>query len=203
MVRIFKKYGGRYFLKRGRMKQRYYKTEEEFEGIRLGLKNNPCPYCKNTGCLILHGYLYGYTEDNSSEVVKRGHRILCNNRLKKKVRGCGRTFSILMACFIRNHIISALSVWGFLKNIKEETSLASSFRVSGGIISDTGIYRIIRKFKENQVRIRTLLMRIKGPPVLIRTKDSVIQTIEHLKSAFSGSTCPVTEFQHHFQTTFL
>lgn len=190
-------------MKRGIKLQRYYKTEEEFEGIRLRLKNNPCPHCRNTGCLILHGYLYGYTEDNSSEVIKRGHRIFCNNRLMRKVKGCGRTFTILMVCFIRNHTLTALTVWEFLKNIKEEISLVSSSRLSGNIISDTGIYRIIRKFKENQFRIRTLLMGVKGPPSLKHTKDSVIQTIEHLKSVFSGSTCPVTEFQHYFQASFL
>jgi hypothetical protein len=185
------------------MKQRYYRTEEEFEGIRSRLKNNPCPHCRITGCLILHGYLYGYKEDTSSKKVKRGHRIFCNNRLNRKVKGCGRTFSILISGFIKNHILTALSVWSFLKNIKEKISLASSFRASGGIISDTGIYRIIRKFKENQVKIRTLLTRIKEPPSLKHTNNSAIQTIEHLKSAFSDSTCPVTEFQYHFQTSFL
>jgi hypothetical protein len=83
------------------MKQRYYRTEEEFEGIRSRLKNNPCPHCRITGCLILHGYLYGYKEDTSSKKVKRGHRIFCNNRLNRKVKGCGRTFSILISGFIK------------------------------------------------------------------------------------------------------
>ncbi len=91
---------------------------------------------------------------------------------------------------------------GFLKNIKEDASLASSFRASGNAISDTWIYRIIRKFKDNQARIRTLLLSIKDAPAIKNTKDSVIQTIEHLKSAFKDTTCPVTEFQHHFQTSF-
>lgn len=202
MVRIFKKYGGRYFLKRGTMKQRYYRSEEEFEDIRSSLKNDPCPHCMKRGCLILHGYLYGYTEDISSEVIKRGRRIFCNDRLKRKVKGCGRTFSVLIAGFIKNHILTALSVWGFLKNIKEDASLASSFRASGNAISDTWIYRIIRKFKDNQARIRTLLLSIKDAPAIKNTKDSVIQTIEHLKSAFKDTTCPVKEFQHHFQTSF-
>lgn len=182
------------------MKQRYYRTEEEFEGIRSRLKHDSCPHCMKRGCLILHGYLYGYTEDNNAEVVRRGHRIFCSNRGKGK--GCGRTFSILMVCFIRNHILTAISVWEFLKNIKEEISLAEGLRRSVSTISDTGIYRIIRRFKENQVRIRTLLMEVKAPPFLKHTKDSIIQTIAHLKSSFSDSRCPVTEFQHHFQVSF-
>lgn len=183
--------------------ERYYKTEEEFEGIRSRLKNDPCPHCRGIGCLILYGYLYGYTEDTSSEVIKRGHRIFCNNRSKRKNKGCGRTYSILVCGFIKNHILSAVSVWAFLKNIREDISLASAFRRSGGVISDTGIYRIFRKFKDNQVRIRTLLMSIKDAPTLKSTKESVIQTIVHLKDAFPDTVNPISVFQHHFQTSFL
>ena len=64
--------------------RRYYRDEEEFEDIRNNLKVNPCPHCLQKECLILHGYLYGYTEDTSSNVVKRGHRIFCSNRNKRK-----------------------------------------------------------------------------------------------------------------------
>ena len=194
---------GSYFLKAYIKSRNYYNTEEEFESIRLTLKYSPCPHCRHRGCLILHGYLYGYTEDISSNVVKRGHRIFCSNRRKKKGTGCGRTFSILMAAFIKSHNITAKSVWTLLDSIKEEKSLVSALRRSDSDIKEAGIYHIIRRFKNNQAKIRTLLMSLKDPPVLKHTKDSIIQTIEHLRSAFKGSTCPVSQFQYYFQTSFL
>lgn len=183
--------------------RRYYKDEEEFKDIRNNLKFNPCPHCLQKECLILHGYLYGYTEDTSSNVVKRGHRIFCSNRCKKKRKGCGRTFSILLSVFIKNHITSAKSVWKLLDNIKEDKSLVSALRSSGSNIKEAGIYRIIRRFKKNQAKIRTLLMNLKDPPSFKHTKNSVIQTIEHIRTIFKDSTCPVSQFQYYFQTSFL
>jgi hypothetical protein len=194
---------GSYFLKayiKGRI---YYNTEEEFEGIRLNLKHDPCPHCRNRGCLVLHGYLYGYGESRKSKRSKRGHRIFCSNRNKRKGKGCGRTFSMLISGLIKNHIISAKSVWKLLDNIKEDKSLVSALRRSDSDIEEAGIYNIIRRFKNNQAKIRTLLIIIKDPPVLKHTKDSIIQTIDHLRSAFKGSTCPVSQFQYYFQTSFL
>jgi hypothetical protein len=194
---------GSYFLKAYIKRRIYYNTEAEFEDIRLNLKHNPCPHCRNRGCLILHGYLFGYTEDTSSEVIKRGHRVFCSNRRTRERKGCGRTFSVLISGFIKNHIISAKSVWKLLDKIQEDMSLVRAIRSSDSHIQETGIYRIFRKFKDNQVKIRTFLMSIKDPPSLKHTKDSVIQTIEHLKSAFPDTVNPISGFQHHFQTSFL
>lgn len=183
-------------------RQRYYKTEKEFEGFRKNLKLDPCPHCNQRGCLILHGHLYGYREDSSLEKNKRGHRVFCSNRRKRKAKGCGRTFSILISGFIRNHIISAESLWKLLDNIKEGMRLAHAFRVSDIDIEEAVIYRISRKLKDNQAGIRTMLMNIKDPPSLKNTKDSIIQTIEHLRSAFKDSPCPVSQFQYYFQASF-
>ena len=193
---------GSNFLKAYIKRRNYYNTEEEFEGIRLNLKHNPCPHCRNRGYLILHGYLYGYTEDTSSDVVKRGHRIFCSNRRTREEKGCGRTFSVFLSSFIKNHTIFAESVWKLLEKIKEDESLVRAVRGSDTNIEEAGIYRIFRKFKDNQYKIRTFLMSIKDPPFLKHTKDSAIQTIEHLKSVFEGSLCPVAEFQHFFQASF-
>jgi hypothetical protein len=107
-----------------------------------------------------------------------------------------------MAAFIKNHNISAKSVWKLLDSIKEDKSLVSALRCSDIDIEEAGIYHIIRRFKNNQAKIRTLLMSIKDPPALKNTKDSVIQTIDHLRSAFKVSTCPVSQFQYYFQTSF-
>ena len=183
--------------------QRYYRTEKEFKNILLKLKFDACPHCLQEECLILHGYLYGYGEDPKSQKEKRGHRIFCSNRRKRKGKGCGRTFSVLLSDFIKKHIISAKSVWKFLNNINEDKSLVSALRSSDSDIGEAGIYHIFKKFEGNQINIRTLLMSKKDPPILDHTKNSVIQTIAHLRSAFKDSPCPVSQFQYHFQTSFL
>jgi hypothetical protein len=180
--------------------KQYYKTEEEFKDIHARLKLTLCPHCNARGFLILHGYLYGYSE-TGMERIRRGHRIFCSNRKMKK--GCGRTFSILISVLIKNFILSTETLWCFLDKVKDGMSLAESFRASGSDMSDGAIYRILRKFRHNQVYIRTLLTGRRAPPDIKHVKDPVIQTIIHLKTAFNGSLCPVSQFQYHFQTSFL
>ncbi|MCK5543067.1 MAG: hypothetical protein KAI40_10275, partial [Desulfobacterales bacterium] len=59
------------------------------------LKIYACPHCNCCGCLILHGFLYGYDD---TDFVRRGHRIFCSNRNLRS--GCGRTFPMLKSRFI-------------------------------------------------------------------------------------------------------
>ena len=184
-------------------RQRYYNSEEEFRDIRLNLKINPCPHCRERGCLILHGYLYGYGEGPGSKRRKRGHRIFCSNRRKKNDKGCGRTFSILLSCVIKKYITSAISLWKFLDNISEDKSLIRALRSTSSNIQEAGIYSIFNKFQNRQADIRTRPMSLKDPPALKHTRSSVIQTIQHLRSVFKESVCPVPQFQYHFQTSFI
>ncbi len=179
---------------------RFYNTEEEFEKLHFRLKLYRCPYCGQIGFLILHGSLYGYSEDSNTQKIKRGHRIFCSNRKRRK--GCGGSFSILKAEFIKNFMVSGLTVWKFLSGIKEDTSLIEAFRRSGSGLGEASAYRLLRKFKHNQARLRTFMTRVKGPPILKHCKDAVIQTIAHLKSLFPQSPCPVSEFQYCFQASF-
>jgi len=178
--------------------KQFYETEEEFNDYYVMLKLLLCPHCQVSGYLILHGFLYGYSETDSSK-IRRGHRIFCSNRQNKN--GCGRTFSILVSAFIKNFMIAVNTLWCFLKKITEGLSLACAFRETGSQMEQTSPYRLFRKFKNNQVRIRTYLTGLKDPPGLKQIKDPAIQTILHLKSVFNHS--PVCQFQHHFQTSFL
>lgn len=182
-----------------RIKQ-YYKTEEEFKNLYVKLKFLSCPRCHLSGYLILHGYLYGYSEHNDLERIRRGHRIFCSNRNRKK--GCGKTFSILISWFIKNFIITAATVWNFLDKWMQGMSLSEVFRHSGGQMGQTTVYRILNRFKSRQSRIRTYLTRIKDPPVMPHTSDPAVLTISHLKSVFENSSCPIAAFQHQFQTSF-
>lgn len=153
-----------------------------------------------SGYLILHGYLYGYAEHNLSKSIRRGHRIYCSNRNRKK--GCGRTFSILIACFIKNFRITAFTVWSFLDQWIQGIPLSEAFRRSGVKMGTTCVYRIFKRFKTSQTHIRTVLTRIKDPPHLPNTKDPLVLTIFHLKRIFNKHSCPISSFQHYFQTSF-
>lgn len=179
---------------------RFYKTESQFEAFYARLKLTLCPHCKLSGYLILHGYLYGYREQDNTQ-KKRGRRIYCSNRHKKN--GCGRTFCVLPASVLPRFVISAQSLWRFLDNAKNGLGLAGAFRRAGCAMSQSSIYRLIKKFSLNQMRIRSFLHRIKDPPAADDMHTPFLQTILHLNSAFEAAVCPITEFQFRFQAPLL
>ena len=179
---------------------RFYKTETQFEAFAARLKLTLCPHCRLSGFLILHGYLYGYCEQDSSRSI-RGHRIYCSNRHNKK--GCGRTFCVLPASVLPRFVISAQSLWRFLSNVKKGLSLAGSFRTAGCRMAQSSIYRLFKKFSLNQMRIRSFLYRIKDPPAVKYAHTPFVQTILHLKSTFNIADCPITEFQFYFQAPLI
>ena len=176
---------------------RFYKTQTQFEAFYAKLKLTLCPHCKLSGYLILHGYLYGYCEQDNALIV-RGRRIFCSNRYNKS--GCGGTFCVLPASVLPKLVISAQSLWQFLDNVKNGLSLACAFRTAKCTMAQTSIYRLFKKFSLNQMRIRSFLSRIKDPPVAEHAQTPFVQTILHLNTVFDAAVCPITEFQYRFQT---
>jgi hypothetical protein len=174
----------------------FYRAEGEFKRFHANIKCLLCPHCRRVGFLILHGYLYGYGE---TDLIQRGYRIFCSNRNNRS--GCGRTFSFLQAGCIRNFVVFAGLLSVFLEKIRQGFCPAEAARKSRLNMSSTTIYRLYKRFKLNQSRIRSYLLRLKAPPPSVDTDDPVIQTITHLTSAFSP--CIVSGFQHHFQSSFL
>lgn len=182
--------------------KRYYKSEEDFREFYINLKQLPCPFCKLIGALILHGYLRGYGEDSFNKNCVRGRRVFCNNR-KKHTKGCGHTFCVLAANIVKSFCITAKSFWCFLKNIAKLTNKLESSRIAKFPLCVSSVYRLWKKFLNCQSRIRAYLRRLCREPQLSETSCSAIQTIEHLKSAFCNSSCPIAAFQDYFQTSFI
>jgi hypothetical protein len=169
------------------------------------LKQVTCPHCKLTGALILHGYLYGYSENPFNKIAVRGRRIFCNNR-KKRRNGCGHTFCVLAVNIIKNFCITAKSLWCFLKNIVTSLSKIEAFRRLEFPLSDSSCYRLWKRFSMSQSRIRAFLVKLSQAPKLPGASCPVAQTIAHLESAFSNDslpTSPIAAFQEHFQTSLL
>ena len=178
---------------------RFFEKQEQFQSFYTKLKFMLCPHCRLIGCLILHGYLYGYSDLGNSRIL-RGRRIYCSNRHRKT--GCGKTFSVLTAQVLPKFTVSASSLWRFLNNIKNGLNPARAFKMTGCPMAPTTIYRLLKKFVVNQVRIRSFLSRIKDPPAAGHTQSPAIQTILHLHGAFCDAACPITAFQCRFQIPF-
>ncbi len=177
---------------------KYYKTESEFTMIHQKLKFYQCTHCKQYGCLILHGYLKGHSDVNQNTIL-RGHRIYCSNRRVQGKNGCGHTVSVMLWYIIKHFRITADTLWKFLDHIINGWNRLRAFDCNP--FHNSSVYRIYQRFKCNQTRIRTLLLRIEKPPDNPSIKNPVTATIIHLKSIFK--THPICHFQYYFQTKII
>ena len=181
---------------------RFYESEEDFLRFHRRLKLTPCPFCKRTGALVLHGGLYGYAEDDDWHKARRGRRILCNDRRKRNA-GCGHTFSVRAAHTLTRSRLGASSLWAFLKGVILLGNKAQALRALNVGLSVSAAYRIWKRFAERQSHIRTALARRCPPPRLPHSSQPAEQTLAHLRAAFPHAACPVVAFQQQLQVPFL
>jgi hypothetical protein len=64
------------------------------------------------------------------------------------------------------------------------------------------LYHLLHRMRQRLTGVRSVLCREQKPPASSRT-DPLLQTVEHLRSLFSKSVCPATDFQLHFQRPLL
>jgi hypothetical protein len=181
---------------------RFYRADDEFTRLYHRLKLTPCPHCKAVGTLILHGKLYGYTENDDCRKACRGRRIFCNNRRRRR-NGCGHTFTVWMADTLRRLRISANTLWTFIKLVLLLGNKAQALRDSKVDFSVSSAYRLWRRFVNGQSRLRTALAARCPAPILPQDRRPEAQTVAHLEAAFPGESCPITAFQHQLQIAFL
>ncbi len=177
----------------------YLNDAAALEAFHHNLKLRACPSCAQTGHLIFHGALVGYG-CHGSERPKRGQRVFCSNRLRR--RGCGKTFSVLFSLLLKARITPAAVVVKFITTVLAGACRRAawlSFRHSFSLESG---YRIWRDWVGHQVYLRTWLCRKIPPPNSEHRGDGLAQTWDHLCSAFAGRACPVAAFQEHFQQPF-
>jgi hypothetical protein len=153
-----------------------------------------------TGCLNRHGKRKRFDE-RTGEATVCAARVFCNDR--GNMGGCGRTYSVVLIERMRRYIVSCQTLWHFLllllygKRIKDAWEITTS-----AFDTDTG-YKIRTSFVKSQSHIRTLLNRLGPPGKPNNITDPVLQTIQHLKTAFRASSCPISAFQLRFQRPFL
>jgi hypothetical protein len=103
---------------------------------------------------------------------------------------------------IKKFIISAESLWHFLKNILKGYNKIHAFKAAGIPFAESSCYRLWKIFRLHQTNIRSKLLRLSPTPMNL-THSPAIQTIMHLRCAFKNSAFPITSFQNQFQASFL
>jgi hypothetical protein len=177
----------------------YVNSKADLDQYRNEIKSVPCPHCGAVGYLICHGYVMGYGQTGAERMV-RGGRFFCSNRYRRK--GCGRTFSVLLADFMHRRIVPASTLWDFLKGVRGGLSRhAAWYKVGSPFSIQTG-YRLWGEVKRQQPRIRAMLSRLKPPPET-SSSEPIFQMLEHLRSIFPDTHCPITAFHLRFQCSFL
>jgi hypothetical protein len=177
----------------------YLNDVAALEAFQHNLKLRACPSCAQTGHLIFHGPLVGYASGGSQR-QKRGQRVFCSNRFRK--RGCGKTFSVLFSLLLKARIIPAGLVAIFLATVMTGSCRQAAWlSLRHGFSLESG-YRIWREWVSGQAYLRTWLCRKIPPPRPEQIGDGLAQTWAHLRCAFAGQPCPVAAFQEHFQQPF-
>lgn len=163
------------------------------------IKLLPCPHCRSIGFLICHGFLRGYAEFEQDQVI-RGRRFFCSNRYRKK--GCGGTYSVMLASVMRGFTVRVQTLWSFLKRVSLGLNRKAAWQqVQKGFSIQSG-YRLWHRFNQAQTQMRTLLCR-HGPPPDCDSEQPFIQLIQHFSSVFISNTCPFESFQMQFQCPLL
>jgi hypothetical protein len=141
---------------------RFVSDEPALDAVLIGIKLVACPYCRQTGALIGHGFLRGYAE-RSSEVVVRGRRVFCSNRARR--RGCGRTFSVKLAAVLCGFLVRTLTLWRFASAVVGGlTRRAAWLLAAGSALSLSSGYRLWRRLRAAQSALRARLWREQPAP---------------------------------------
>jgi hypothetical protein len=166
----------------------------------FSLKQLPCPHCEQCETLNRHSILYGTDPSDCAEERVRGQRVFCSNRGQRG--GCGKTFSVFLADSLPRHTLTATLLWQWLIHKLAGLSTKAAAEKACLPFALETMYHLGRRLKLGLDRLRTLLCR-KQAPTASAQADPVLQSIEHLQSAFSRHECPPAAFQLDFQLPFL
>lgn len=152
-----------------------------------------CPRCGKTGYLRRHGWLYGNDTQGCSR-VKRGMRVYCSKRFRLK--GCGRTFSIILAKYIPRHSVQSKPLWCFLQKCMSVGSVLHGRVGTVSDFSEQSAYRWWCKFRLKQSELRTVLAQMRSPPAA--PGGAYGQLLKHIEMCL-GKESPIAVFQETLQ----
>jgi hypothetical protein len=166
----------------------------------FSLKQLSCPHCQQSETLNRHSILYGNDPFHCAKERVRGQRVFCSNRGRRG--GCGKTFSVFLADTLPRHTLTATLLWQWLiQKLAGLSAKAAAEKANLPFALET-VYYLRRKLRCGLARLRTLLCREQAPPSSAQA-DPVLQSVEHLRSAFPCEACPPAAFQLGFQVPFL
>jgi transposase-like protein len=176
---------------------RFVPDQRALDELLTGKKQMACPHCHRQGTLVGHGVLTGYAE-RGSERVLRGRRLLCSARYS--ARGCGRTFSVLLATVLarftaRTETIAALLhavVGGQSRKAAWENAQSTGSDAPG--LSLRSGYRLWDRLLGAQSRIRAALF-ARTPPPESSDPRPIAQMLAHLRHALGDRSCVLASFQ--------
>jgi len=182
------------------MGKKYVSNKLELIQYLSTIKFVSCPHCGQVGYLICHGKLRGYSENNSDLVI-RGQRIFCSNRYNKL--GCGRTFSVLLADFIRGFVVNVFTLWKFVLKLSNGFSVKAAWKSAGSSFSLASGYRLLKRLQLGEHHLRTLLCKKMKKPPDSDSSSHLFQTLIHIQKAFPEDECGFFAFQLYFQRSLL
>jgi hypothetical protein len=93
-------------------------------------------------------------------------------------------------------------VWQWLLKVLAGLSLKAAAEAVRLPFALETVCRLRRKLQQQLDCLRAWLCRTQPPPAS-RQANPLLQTVEHLRAVFPHGSCPVVEFQLHFQHSFL
>lgn len=159
------------------------------------IKTEACPHCGCYGMLILHGSLFGCEPSGNGKRARRGQRLYCSNRGRKK--GCGRTISLRLAQVLPRMRTHSGPLWQFLRSVMSGMSVPCAWKGLERIFSlETG-YRYRRRFRQGLYHIRKMLCRERAPPCSAAGDSEAM--LAHLEAVLGSCGDLICRYQLHFQ----
>jgi len=159
--------------------RRFVRDREALDQTLFEAKQLACPSCRRTGMLIGHGLLMGYAEDTSDREV-RGRRLLCSARFRR--RGCGRTFSVLLATAIAGFVVRTKTLSRLLEAVVDGGCVKGAWEQLGEPLSLRSAYRLWTRLLAAQSHIRTALVDLTPTPASADQRPFA-QVLAHLRRA--------------------
>jgi len=139
-----------------------------------------------------HGFLRGFAEA-SAEWICRGRRFFCSNRHQKA--GCGRTCSVLLAELIAGFIVTAWTLFRFLRSVGDGLSRKAAWeQEAAGALSLRSGYRLWKRLSGALVSLRTALVGLRAPPEGSSALPEA-QLALHAAACFPEADCPFSTLQ--------
>ena len=122
----------------------------------------------------------------------RGQRVFCSNRGQRG--GCGKTFSVFLGQFLPRHTFRAEQLGNLLGELLGGASIKASAEKLRLPFALETVYGLVRRLRQRLDSWRSALCQRARAPESSQS-DALLQTVEHLHSAFAGALCPLSQFQ--------